>query len=170
MEVPHHGRRRRKSKLKSRLARTNEHDGPMFKMHDDPRVTSVGRWLRRYSLDELPQLFNVLVGQMSLVGPRPPLPEEVADYDDRREAAAPLKPGMTGLWQVSGRVRPPVGGVRPARPALRRQLVGGLRPRHPLEDRGGSHPRTRRLLGVPSGRSRESASRDNAVPLRRAWP
>jgi exopolysaccharide biosynthesis polyprenyl glycosylphosphotransferase len=85
------------------LVHLNDHDGVMFKMRDDPRVTRTGRWLRRYSLDELPQLFNVLLGQMSLVGPRPPLPDEVAAYaeDVRRRLA--VKPGMTGLWQVSGR-------------------------------------------------------------------
>jgi exopolysaccharide biosynthesis polyprenyl glycosylphosphotransferase len=80
-----------------------DRDGPMFKMHDDPRVTSVGRWLRRYSLDEVPQLLNVLLGQMSLVGPRPPLPEEVSAYDDDVKRRLLVKPGMTGLWQVSGR-------------------------------------------------------------------
>jgi exopolysaccharide biosynthesis polyprenyl glycosylphosphotransferase len=81
----------------------NQYDDVLFKMHDDPRVTRVGRVLRRLSLDELPQLLNVLCGQMSLVGPRPPLPEEVAVYpaDVRRRLA--VKPGMTGLWQVSGR-------------------------------------------------------------------
>ncbi|MEU4687393.1 sugar transferase [Actinoplanes sp. NPDC023714] len=85
------------------LRHLNEHDGVLFKMRDDPRVTPVGRWLRRFSLDELPQLINVLLGQMSLVGPRPPLPTEVAAYaeDVRRRLA--VKPGMTGLWQVSGR-------------------------------------------------------------------
>jgi exopolysaccharide biosynthesis polyprenyl glycosylphosphotransferase len=81
----------------------NENDGVLFKMRDDPRVTRVGRTLRRYSLDELPQLFNVVLGQMSLVGPRPPLPAEVAMYHDDVLRRLAVKPGMTGLWQVSGR-------------------------------------------------------------------
>lgn len=75
----------------------------MFKLQDDPRVTRVGRWLRRYSLDELPQLFNVLRGDMSLVGPRPALPEEVAKYEDWHFDRLEVPPGITGLWQVSGR-------------------------------------------------------------------
>ena len=75
----------------------------LFKIHDDPRVTSPGRWLRRFSLDELPQLINVLRGEMSLVGPRPPLPHEVAAYDDYTSRRLRVRPGMTGLWQVSGR-------------------------------------------------------------------
>jgi exopolysaccharide biosynthesis polyprenyl glycosylphosphotransferase len=81
----------------------NEFDGGLFKMRNDPRITPVGRWLRRYSIDEIPQLFNVLKGDMSLVGPRPPLPREVAEYafDMRRRLV--VKPGVTGLWQVSGR-------------------------------------------------------------------
>ncbi|MFC9976926.1 sugar transferase [Spirillospora sp. NPDC127200] len=81
----------------------NENDGVLFKIRDDPRVTRVGRWLRRYSLDELPQLFNVLRGDMSLVGPRPPLPEEVAQYGGDVYRRLVVKPGLTGLWQVSGR-------------------------------------------------------------------
>jgi exopolysaccharide biosynthesis polyprenyl glycosylphosphotransferase len=81
----------------------NESDGLLFKMKDDPRVTPIGKWMRRLSLDELPQLIDVLLGRMSLVGPRPPLPSEVAQYplDVRRRLI--VKPGITGLWQVSGR-------------------------------------------------------------------
>ncbi|MEV6454198.1 exopolysaccharide biosynthesis polyprenyl glycosylphosphotransferase [Streptomyces anulatus] len=89
--------------LKAQLAASNEVDGPLFKMRGDPRVTSVGRILRRTSLDELPQLVNVLLGHMSLVGPRPPLPEEASRYDEREHRRLAVKPGLTGLWQVSGR-------------------------------------------------------------------
>jgi exopolysaccharide biosynthesis polyprenyl glycosylphosphotransferase len=85
------------------LALQNELDGVMFKMRTDPRVTPLGRWLRRYSLDELPQLLNVVRGQMSLVGPRPPLPSEAARYPDDVRRRLVVKPGLTGLWQVSGR-------------------------------------------------------------------
>jgi exopolysaccharide biosynthesis polyprenyl glycosylphosphotransferase len=77
--------------------------GPLFKLHDDPRVTRIGRVLRRYSLDELPQLVNVLTGHMSLVGPRPPLPSEVEEYETDARRRLLVKPGITGLWQVSGR-------------------------------------------------------------------
>jgi exopolysaccharide biosynthesis polyprenyl glycosylphosphotransferase len=79
------------------------YDGGLFKMENDPRITRPGRWLRRYSLDELPQLVNVLRGDMSLVGPRPPLPVEVASYDVDAQRRLRVRPGMTGLWQVSGR-------------------------------------------------------------------
>ncbi len=85
------------------LASRNEADGPLFKLRDDPRITRVGRLLRRYSLDELPQLFNVLKGEMSLVGPRPPLPTEVAMYEEWQLDRLEVRPGITGLWQVSGR-------------------------------------------------------------------
>jgi exopolysaccharide biosynthesis polyprenyl glycosylphosphotransferase len=85
------------------LEHLNEAGGLLFKMRDDPRVTSVGRWLRRWSIDELPQLWNVVRGDMSLVGPRPPLPSEVENYCDRVRRRLLVKPGLTGLWQVSGR-------------------------------------------------------------------
>lgn len=89
--------------LKAQLLAANEVDGPLFKMRSDPRVTPVGRLLRRTSIDELPQLLNVLLGHMSLVGPRPPLPEEASRYDEREHRRLTVKPGLTGLWQVSGR-------------------------------------------------------------------
>jgi exopolysaccharide biosynthesis polyprenyl glycosylphosphotransferase len=89
--------------LLAELASQNESDGLLFKMRNDPRVTRVGKILRRYSLDELPQLLNVLGGSMSLVGPRPPLPSEVEKYDGDVARRLLVKPGITGLWQVSGR-------------------------------------------------------------------
>ncbi len=88
---------------KLQLQALNEGAGVLFKMRRDPRVTKVGASLRRWSLDELPQLFNVLKGDMSLVGPRPALPDEVARYGDHMRRRLVVKPGITGLWQVSGR-------------------------------------------------------------------
>jgi exopolysaccharide biosynthesis polyprenyl glycosylphosphotransferase len=85
------------------LAAQNSADGPLFKIPDDPRITRVGKWLRRFSLDELPQLLNVVTGSMSLVGPRPPLPSEVEQYESDVRRRLLVKPGLTGLWQVSGR-------------------------------------------------------------------
>jgi lipopolysaccharide/colanic/teichoic acid biosynthesis glycosyltransferase len=85
------------------LMEMNEIRGHAFKMSADPRVTRIGRWLRRTSLDELPQLWNVLLGEMSLVGPRPPLASEVAGYDVWHRRRLSMKPGMTGLWQIRAR-------------------------------------------------------------------
>ena len=91
------------AKLKEVLARNRHQEGVTFKMKNDPRLTRVGKWLRRFSLDELPQFFNVLIGDMSIVGPRPPVPREVALYSlaDRRRLA--VQPGITCLWQIGGR-------------------------------------------------------------------
>ena len=87
----------------SQVLELNESDGVMFKIREDPRITPVGRVIRRYSLDELPQLLDVLLGRMSLVGPRPPLEQEVARYEEDTRRRLLVKPGITGLWQVSGR-------------------------------------------------------------------
>jgi exopolysaccharide biosynthesis polyprenyl glycosylphosphotransferase len=87
----------------STLQSADEGNGVLFKMREDPRVTRVGKFIRRYSLDELPQIFNVIAGTMSLIGPRPPLPAEVEKYDTHAHRRLLVRPGMTGLWQVSGR-------------------------------------------------------------------
>ncbi len=89
--------------LKEKLAAQNEMSGPMFKMKDDPRVTKVGKFIRKTSIDELPQLWNVLKGDMSLVGPRPSLPKEVAQFEGWMYKRLEVKPGLTCYWQVSGR-------------------------------------------------------------------
>jgi lipopolysaccharide/colanic/teichoic acid biosynthesis glycosyltransferase len=89
--------------LKAQILAHNEMGGPAFKMRNDPRVTPVGRWLRRYSLDELPQLWSVLVGDMSLVGPRPPGPHEFIHFADWQRGKLAVTPGITCTWQVSGR-------------------------------------------------------------------
>lgn len=88
---------------KALLMKQNEADGPVFKMKNDPRITRVGRIIRKLSIDELPQLFNVLKGEMSLVGPRPPVPKEVAQYTVEQMRRLDVTPGITGLQQVSGR-------------------------------------------------------------------
>ena len=89
--------------LKEKLVQKNEMSGPMFKIKDDPRVTKVGRFIRKTSLDELPQLWNVLKGDMSLVGPRPSLPKEVKQFENWMYKRLTVKPGLTCYWQVSGR-------------------------------------------------------------------
>mgnify|MGYP000921772785 FL=1 len=85
------------------LREANEKDGPIFKMKNDPRITPIGRFLRKYSLDELPQLFNVFKGDMSLVGPRPPIPHEVEQYDEYCLERLSVRPGLTCYWQIMGR-------------------------------------------------------------------
>jgi exopolysaccharide biosynthesis polyprenyl glycosylphosphotransferase len=92
--------------LRNDLLHRNERNGPFFKIQDDPRITRVGRWLRKTSIDELPQLFNVLKGEMSLVGPRPQPIEEVEAYDFWHRRRLSMKPGITGLWQISARNDP----------------------------------------------------------------
>ena len=89
--------------LKAKLAAQNEQAGPVFKMKHDPRVTAIGRFIRKYSIDELPQLINVLRGDMSLVGPRPPVPDEVVKYEAWQLRRLSVRPGLTCIWQVSGR-------------------------------------------------------------------
>ncbi|MCZ7585794.1 MAG: sugar transferase [Deltaproteobacteria bacterium] len=93
----------RAEQLKEELARYNEMSGPVFKMRNDPRVTRVGRILRRFSLDELPQLYNIFRGEMSFVGPRPPIPEEVERYERWQRRRLSMRPGLTCFWQISGR-------------------------------------------------------------------
>lgn len=90
-------------KLKEKLSEKNEMTGPMFKMKEDPRVTKVGKFIRKTSMDELPQLINVLKGEMSLVGPRPSLPKEVKEFEEWMMKRFAVKPGLTCYWQVSGR-------------------------------------------------------------------
>jgi lipopolysaccharide/colanic/teichoic acid biosynthesis glycosyltransferase len=89
--------------LKCELEQVNEQSGPIFKIKKDPRITKVGSILRKTSLDEFPQLLNIIRGEMSLIGPRPALPSEVEKYSDYQKKRLSVKPGCTGLWQVSGR-------------------------------------------------------------------
>jgi len=98
--------------LRERLEKTNEHGGKgvTFKLENDPRITRIGRFLRRTSLDELPQLWNVLCGDMALVGPRPALPSEVARYSPEQRRRLEIKPGLTCLWQIRGRSQIPFDG------------------------------------------------------------
>jgi lipopolysaccharide/colanic/teichoic acid biosynthesis glycosyltransferase len=89
--------------LKVSLLKENQMDGPAFKIEDDPRITRIGKFLRKLSVDELPQLINVARGEMSLVGPRPPLPDEVEKYSRWQRRRLSMKPGITCLWQIGGR-------------------------------------------------------------------
>lgn len=89
--------------LLDELMDENEMDGPVFKIKEDPRITKIGRFIRKTSIDELPQLYNILVGDMSIVGPRPAIPHEVEEYNDYQRQRLLVKPGLTCIWQVSGR-------------------------------------------------------------------
>ncbi len=146
------------------LAAANEGSGPLFKMTQDPRITTVGRFIRRFSLDELPQLWNALRGDMSLVGPRPALPTEVAQYDSDTRRRLDVRPGLTGLWQVSGTLEPLLGRHRPARPLLRRQLVADPGRHDPVPDGEGDRRFLRRLLSRRRGCTR--LPYDGPTPLK----
>jgi len=89
--------------LLEELMYENEMDGPVFKIKEDPRITKVGKFIRKTSIDELPQLYNILMGDMSIVGPRPAIPHEVAEYNEYQKQRLLVKPGLTCIWQVSGR-------------------------------------------------------------------
>lgn len=89
--------------MRAELMKYNEMDGPVFKIKNDPRITKVGKFIRKYSIDELPQLVNILKGDMSIVGPRPPLPDEVAQYTDYHRQRLTVTPGLTCFWQAYGR-------------------------------------------------------------------
>jgi lipopolysaccharide/colanic/teichoic acid biosynthesis glycosyltransferase len=92
--------------MRAHLEHLNEREKILFKINNDPRTTGLGRFLRKYSLDELPQLWNVLAGHMSLIGPRPPVPEEFKQYERQHRKRLTVKPGLTGLWQVTARQDP----------------------------------------------------------------
>jgi lipopolysaccharide/colanic/teichoic acid biosynthesis glycosyltransferase len=89
--------------LKAKLMASNEQTGPVFKMTHDPRITAIGRFIRKFSVDELPQLINIVRGEMTIVGPRPPIPGEVAKYEAWQRRRLSVRPGLTCVWQVSGR-------------------------------------------------------------------
>ena len=142
------------------LEQSNEMSGPVFKVKHDPRVFAFGSWLRKLSIDELPQLLNVLRGEMSLVGPRP-LPvyeiEKIEKHAQRRRLS--VKPGLTCLWQIMGRNRiTQLRGLGRARPQIHRQLVALARPRNPVQD-------ARRGAARRGGALKTAVNGSRVVPL-----
>ena len=125
---------------RAQLLASNDSDGVLFKLRKDPRVTAVGAHLRRWSIDELPQLFNVFLGDMSLVGPRPAVPDEVAKYAEHVHRRLVVKPGLTGLWQVNGRSDLPWDESVRLDLAVRGELVIRTRPAHLVENDLGAPP------------------------------
>ncbi len=130
------------------LKSLNEADGPMFKIKEDPRITNVGRLIRKLSLDELPQFWNVLRGEMSIVGPRPALMNEVANYDDWHRERLRVKPGITGLWQISGRSEFEVRRDGAAGCVLHRELVAPARYQDHAENARAHADRARGVLSA----------------------
>ena len=156
------------------LAEESDGNGILFKMKDDPRVTKVGKFIRRFSLDELPQLINVVRGEMSLIGPRPPLPSEVAEYESDAVRRLHVRPGMTGAVAGEWSFGPVVGGVLAPRPVVCRQLDPDPRPADPRRDLQGRSAGVGRVLepgAAPSagptrtGRSVEAAMAQQSGPL-----
>ena len=147
-------------------AELNIHQGPIFKIRDDPRITPVGHAIRRLSIDELPQFFNVLMGSMSLVGPRPALPEEFLDYTERERQRLLVKPGVTCIWQVSGRSDIDFETWIDMDPRVHRGVVPPPGPEAAHEDRPRGHLRSRRVLSEPAPRVRQSFFREHPSPLR----
>ena len=137
-------------KRRAELVALNEMDGPVFKIRNDPRITRVGRWLRRLSIDELPQLWNVLRGEMSLVGPRPPIPGEVDEYDVGQRRRLSMRPGITCLWQVEGRNTIGFDGVGAARSRVHRSLVAAARHQDPAAHPAGGREGDGRELNARS--------------------
>ena len=166
MEVPHDGGERRPAQ--GRPDDANEYDGVLFKMRRRPADHPIGRQLRRYSLDELPQLFNVMLGQMSLVGPRPPLPAEVSAYDDDMRRRLLGQAGHDRPVAGQRTLRPVLGRVGAPRPSLRGELVARARLPDPLAHRSRRRRRFRRLLARPVVFCRRTSAQRRRMDMARS--